>query len=218
MPMSLPVPPPLRQETHGAWSQVRPDELAARFDWDADALMDDLNPEDFTEEQANLALAAIDCCRGSMPALAIRIDPDVYVALRERIARYSDTPNGVLRRLLGFCDARPVPSRRKSRARKGTLLPLDRYDFPLLRALVEDGGSLPTQAAIDAVGAALAAEFTPADHEPLTSGSPRWRDRIHLVRLRLIAQGLVARDSRWGVWSITEKGRQALSLLSQSHL
>ncbi len=45
------------------WWQLEPDDLAARFGWDAEALMDALNPEDFNDQQAALAMAAIDRCR-----------------------------------------------------------------------------------------------------------------------------------------------------------
>ena len=195
--------------------RARPDELAARFDWDADALMDAFSPVEFTDDQAALALDAIACCRGELPALVVRIDPEVHEALRAGVARLSDTPNGVLRRLLGLGDAQQASStrrypERRQRARKEALLPLDRYRLPLLSALIEGGGSLPARDAVDAVGTALAADLTPADQEPLQNGSPRWRDRVHHARLRLVALGLVARDSPWGVWTVTEQGRQAL--------
>jgi len=44
------------------WWMVTPEELAARYQWDADALMDDLDPASFDEAQAELALAAIERC------------------------------------------------------------------------------------------------------------------------------------------------------------
>lgn len=193
-----------------AWWRVRPDELAARFDWDADALMDDLSPEDFTDEQAALALDAIGCCRGELPALSVRIDAEVHEALRARIAPDSDTPNGVLRRVLHLHEASPLSPDGPRRAHSCKLLPLDCYDLPLLRVLSENGGSLRTRNALDALGAALAADLTQADWEPLQNGHPRWRDRAQHARLRLIAQGLIANDSPWGVWTITDEGRSAL--------
>ncbi len=63
---------------------------------------------------------------------------------------------------------------------------------------------------MDAVGAALTAVLKPADQEPLLNGSPRWRDRVHHARLRLMAQGFIVKDSPWGIWTIIEQGRQAL--------
>jgi hypothetical protein len=169
---------PGEETTSSKWWQVRPEELAARFEWDADALMDALNPEDFTDEQAALALDAIAYCRGELPV--------------------PSSPPG-----------QRSPARPR-RARKGALLPLDRYRLPLLRALIEGGGSLPARDAVDAVGTVLAADLTQVDQEPLRNGSPRWRDRVQHARLRLTAQGLIARDSPWGVWRVTDEGRQLL--------
>lgn len=176
MTPSLPNPPSEENDpVSRGWWYVQPDELAARFGWDADALMDALNPAEFTDRQADLVLTAIACCRAKLPA-------------------------------------RPLASsaRRRQRARSGTLLPLDRYGHLILRALVANGGSLATRSAVEAVGAALGAELMPADREPLLNGSPRWRDRIQHARLRLVAEGLVAKHSPWGVWAITDSGRRAV--------
>jgi hypothetical protein len=41
------------------WWQLEPDDLAARFGWDAEAL---INPEDFNDQQAAPTIAAIDRC------------------------------------------------------------------------------------------------------------------------------------------------------------
>src|ERR1041385_70131 len=176
MTPSIPDPPPGKNDSASrGWWYVQPDELAARFDWDADALMDALDPADFTDEQADLALAAIACCRAKLSA------------------RFPSSAGG-----------------RRERARNGTLLPLDGYRLPILRALAANGGSLATRTALEVIGAALDGELMPADREPLKKGSPRGRDSTQHARLRLIAEGLVARHSPWGVWTITETGRQAL--------
>lgn len=197
-----------------AWWQVRPDELAARFEWDVDDLMDAFNPEKFADEQADLALNAIACCRGELPALVVRstrtstrrcapgsrssqIRPTACFAgfsastMASRTQRWGDD----------------LPDRGCELARGSSL---DRYGLPLLRALIEGGGSLPARDAVDAVGAALAADLASADQEQLQNGAPRWRDRVHHARLRLTAQGLIARDGPWGVWSITDEGRRSL--------
>lgn len=178
-PLMTPTVPNLPSGEDGSvsrgWWYVQPDELAARFAWDADALMDALNPADFTDEQTDLVLAAIECCRAKLPA---RLPTS--------------------------------PGERHPRAPNGTLLSLDSYRLPILRALAASGGSLATRIALDVVGAALASELMPADRETLKNGSPRWRDRMQHARLQLVAEGLIAKHSSWGVWTITESGRQAL--------
>jgi hypothetical protein len=95
------------------------------------------------------------------------------------------------------------------------LLPENRYEVPLLRALVNAGGRAPYRELVDAVGEELKDELMPADREKLNSGSIRWQSRLQFVRLRLIERGLLARDTPRGVWGITDTGRQALEEASQ---
>jgi hypothetical protein len=45
--------------TQQPWWQVRPSELAWRYGCDADRLRDDINPEDLSEWQFDLVMAAI---------------------------------------------------------------------------------------------------------------------------------------------------------------
>ena len=45
--------------TNQPWWQVRPSELAWRYGCDADRLRDDINPEDLSEWQFDLVMAAI---------------------------------------------------------------------------------------------------------------------------------------------------------------
>lgn len=47
------------------WWQVRPEELAARYDFDPDRLMDDIYPEDLPDWQLVLAFDALDICQES---------------------------------------------------------------------------------------------------------------------------------------------------------
>lgn len=53
--VNLPVLPGPKQP----WWQVRPSELARRYGCDADRLRDDINPEDLSEWQFDLVMAAI---------------------------------------------------------------------------------------------------------------------------------------------------------------
>lgn len=189
----------------------------------------------------------------------IEIDNDVFGVLKSKAEPFVDTPNSVLRRLLGLDatvptmapapaptpDAAPDPvtiaqqsvvsapaaatkkraagtktkskstSKRKAvkrpRAARGTLLPEDRYEGPLLRALVKAGGQAPYRDVVDAVGAELKDQLMPADFETLDSGSVRWQSRLQFVRLRLIQRGYLDRDTPRGIWGITDQGRSALN-------
>jgi hypothetical protein len=173
-------------------------------------------------------------------APTVRIDDEVYEALKHRAEPFVDTPNSVLRRLLGLgvdaaeneeagvADAAPLravpaamdaPPRGRATTRKrkkgtrtrvpaGALLPEDEYDLPLLESLVEMGGSGPSRDIIKAVGEKLAGRLTDLDKDTLPSGGIRWENRVQFVRLRLIEQGLMIKESGRGIWAISEDGRK----------
>jgi hypothetical protein len=167
---------------------------------------------------------------------SIELDEDIYEYLKSQAEPFADTPNTVLRRLLQLDDASEAetqksasngaPSRReagiqgkkrggtrkssgRTRAPSGTLLPEQRYELPLLRALIDAGGEAPYREVLESVGRALTDEFMPADHETLASGSVRWHSRLQFVRLRLVERGEMDREAPRGIWRITEAGRQA---------
>ena len=100
---------------------------------------------------------------------------------------------------------------RAPRTPAGVLLPESEYVVPLLSALAERGGSAPVRDVLEAVGQALDGKLTPVDNERITSGTIRWRNRTQFVRLQLVAEGLMAKDSPRGVWSLTDAGRARLT-------
>lgn len=96
---------------------------------------------------------------------------------------------------------------RTRRAARGTLLPQAKYELPLLESLVELGGSGPASEVIERVGGKLDEQLTAADRSTLASGDIRWRNRVQFVRIGLVKEGLIARESPRGIWEITPKGR-----------
>jgi hypothetical protein len=163
---------------------------------------------------------------------SIELDEDIYEYLKSQAEPFTDTPNSVLRRLLrldgaskadiqppanGTGSRQPRAKKRagtrkssgRTRAPSGTLLPEQRYELPLLRALIEAGGEAPYREVLESVGRALTHEFMPADHETLASGGVRWHSRLQFVRLRLVERGEMDREAPRGIWRITEAGRQA---------
>jgi hypothetical protein len=171
---------------------------------------------------------------------SIDLDDEVFEYLKSKAEPFVDTPNTVLRRLLGMDSGRrstntinsgaaPAPPRRTTAARKtgkkkaaravapkrtraasGTLLPEERYERPLLKALADVGGQAPYRNVVEAVGRELKDDLMPADFEHLTSGSVRWQSRLQFVRLRLIERGYLDKNAPRGVWSITDAGRAVL--------
>jgi len=160
----------------------------------------------------------------------VDLDDDVFEYLQSEAQPFLDSPSTVLRRLLklngrqnGAGPESPVPAKSRTgtakrvkrpgqprpRAAAGTILPEERYELPLLRALVAAGGRAPYREILDAVGVELKDELMPADLEALNSGTIRWQSRLQFVRLRLIERGLLDKDTPRGVWGITDAGRDA---------
>jgi hypothetical protein len=75
----------------------------------------------------------------------------------------------------------------------------------------ESGGHGPTRAVIELVGKKLEGQLHPMDWEQLPTGGIRWQNRVQFARLKLVEQGLLAKDSPRGIWSITDKGKTSLS-------
>jgi hypothetical protein len=156
----------------------------------------------------------------------IEIDDDVMGVLEKKAQPFTDTPNSVLRRLLGLDSethggrkslTRERPPRRNrrthadkrdkgERAPTGTILPEEEYVAPLLQVLHDRGGRAPAREVIDEVGRMLADRLTTLDKEPVSSGGVRWQNRVQFARLRLLERGLLKRNSPRGVWEITGKG------------
>lgn len=173
----------------------------------------------------------------------IDLDSDIFDYLKSQAEPFTDTPSSVLRRMLQLNepadDPAAVEQQHEARARKpkasspkrrssaqkskgrtrapsGTLLPENRYEQPLLRALVEAGGQAPYRELVEAVGRELKGELMPADLENLSSGAIRWHSRLQFVRLRLIERGEMDRAAPRGIWRVSDAGRRQALNGSQS--
>lgn len=109
----------------------------------------------------------------------------------------------------------PKPSNRaktkSARAPKGSLLPEAEYELPLLEALLDLNGSARTSDVVDLLEKKLEGKLTEVDREKISSGEIRWRNRVQFVRLGLIKEGLMVKDSPRGVWEITDAGRERIA-------
>lgn len=96
----------------------------------------------------------------------------------------------------------------RKRATRGSLVPQADYELPILKVLDQKGGQAPSREIIDALEPLLADKLKDIDRSKTSSGEIRWRNRAQFVRLSLIEQGQLAKDSPRGVWEITDKGRE----------
>jgi hypothetical protein len=161
---------------------------------------------------------------------SITIDDEVYKTL-ENIARpFVDTPNSVLRRVLGLAEtgddptlAPPISENRSSKKRgkrqstrhtrlpKGSLLPETEYELPILRAIAARGEAAPAAEVIEDVGRELSKRFKEAEYTINDSGLVRWKNRAQFARLNLVKTGELDRYAPRGTWRITEAGRARLA-------
>jgi hypothetical protein len=148
---------------------------------------------------------------------SIDADDEVFEVIKRHAEPFVDTPNTVLRRLLGIdrAGSRPVPtpekaSKESGRAAPGTLLPESEYEVPILRYLDERGGRAPSREVVEAVGDALRGKLTELDKQELKSGDVRWENRTAFVRLRLVERGELVKESPRGTWEISDRGRERL--------
>ena len=151
----------------------------------------------------------------------VQVDEAVFAEIQRDAVPLTDDFNSALRRRLGMNGNRPSdaatrqptpPSPRSpsGRAAAGTILPESEYELPLLRALVDAGGSGPTAEITDRVGQMLGSRLMPGDYELNRSGERRWRNRTAWTRQRLKERGLLKNDSPRGIWEISDRGRRHL--------
>jgi len=150
-------------------------------------------------------------------SVSVELDDQVFSELQNRAVPFVDTPNSVLRRILGLdgsadaSDKSPGSggsTRTVQRARVGELLSEKEYELPILRYLDSHGGEAPTADVIHAVGEEVADRLTETDWSYNNSGLIRWQNRVQFARLTLVKSGDMDGASPRGTWRITEQGRR----------
>ncbi|MDE0315870.1 MAG: type I restriction enzyme HsdR N-terminal domain-containing protein [Candidatus Poribacteria bacterium] len=93
-----------------------------------------------------------------------------------------------------------------------TPLPRQRYGLPILRALVELGGSASTKQVLQRVFQLMVAanELRTIDKSKRSDGQFYWDNRTQDMRRELINKGFMKEDSPRGVWEISDAGRNHL--------
>jgi hypothetical protein len=111
--------------------------------------------------------------------------------------------------------ARPRRRRSKAtrppRAKTGSILHESAYELPMLEIISEHGGRAAAREVLDELETRLDGQLTEVDREELASGDVRWRNRAQFVRLRLVEQGDMVKDSPRGIWEISDQGRRRIA-------
>lgn len=134
-----------------------------------------------------------------------------------RLAEFRERVKVLQKEWASFFEHKPQQVRRRRRAPKGRLprglrTPEDAFRRPILEALVELGGKAPLGDVLDLVGNKMAGVLTKYDLEPLRSNPKmvRWRNTAQWCRNTLVREGLMQANSPFGIWEISEAGRQWL--------
>jgi hypothetical protein len=98
------------------------------------------------------------------------------------------------------------------RLRRGLRTGEDAFRIPILKTLVELGGSGDVSKVLDRVGTKMKSQLTKHDMEPLPSNPKemRWRNTAQWCRVTMVNEGLLKGDSPRGVWEVTAAGKRAL--------
>ena len=140
-------------------------------------------------------------------SLTIRVDDEVFKALQDRAQPFVDSPNDVLRRLLGLNHSGRESSRR-TRSPAGSATPQGAYRPLILQALEKAGGSASVRDVLTSVEQGMHGKFKARDLERLASGPVVWESTANFERNKMADDGLLKRGSPRGIWELTEKGWQ----------
>jgi restriction system protein len=136
----------------------------------------------------------------------IRIDNEVWNALKRRAEPFEDTPNTVLRRLLRL----DKQQRASKRLPTGERTPQSAYRIPILEVIEELGGSARANKVLAKVGRRMRASFRSSDQQRISSGLPRWKNAAMWERKAMVDDGLLSAESPRGIWELTLKGKESL--------
>ena len=102
-----------------------------------------------------------------------------------------------------------VSKRFFGRSKRGDITSQDDYCAPILRVLIEMGGSGKTKDVIAQVGKQMKAKLTAQDYEKHASRSKelRWQNHTRWARKTMVDDGRMKPKRRSGLWEISDKGR-----------
>ena len=143
----------------------------------------------------------------------IRLEPEVYAALKKLAEPFVDTPSAVIRRLLEdaghLAKKRPTPPPAPSRP-EPEATPQSVYEEMLLKVLADQfNGRGDKRSVTLAIIEKMQKQklLRPADLELVATGETRAENAIAWGRNALKQRNLLARNSPRGIWELTAEGR-----------
>jgi len=79
--------------------------------------------------------------------------------------------------------------------------------MPILESIIELGGRAKIKDVLERVHDKMTGILNEHDYKPLKK-EKLWENTARWAKHRMVEKGLIAKDSPWGIWEITEKGRK----------
>ena len=144
----------------------------------------------------------------------IRVDEEVFAELQTRAEPFVDSPNSVLRTLLGLELKEPKGGKMpKTRMPEGARTQEREFYRPILEPLADRGGRARVAEILESIEGKMGSQFTDTDLAPISSGETRWRNTAKWARKYMIFREdppLLNPSSPHGWWEITDEGRRFL--------
>ncbi|HPB34139.1 MAG TPA: winged helix-turn-helix domain-containing protein [Caldisericia bacterium] len=97
--------------------------------------------------------------------------------------------------------------KKRKKLKKGLRTPDEEFIIPILESLIELGGKEKMSKVLEKVYYKMKNKLNEYDYEYLPSGKIiRWKNTAQWCRNQLIQQGLMSKDSPFGIWEITKEG------------
>lgn len=132
------------------------------------------------------------------------------VDLRRRLVELQDAWEELAALPLGDPHRTGIRDLHRPRLPRGTRTPQTAFRLPILQVLVELGGRARSRQVLERLQARMRSQLKEVDYQPLRSnaGLPRWRNTVYWARTLLTKEGLLNPQAGYGVWEITETGRE----------
>ncbi|OGN92654.1 MAG: hypothetical protein A2Z75_08325 [Chloroflexi bacterium RBG_13_50_10] len=105
----------------------------------------------------------------------------------------------------------PVKSGKSGSRGTGELTPARALWKPILEAIIGSGGQASRPEVHKSVERKMKEQLRPGDWKTNRDGTNKWSKQVDYQRLAMVHEGLLADNSPFGIWVITDKGRQWLS-------
>lgn len=144
----------------------------------------------------------------------IRISDATFTRLQAHARPLEDTADDVVRLALDALEKLKgagnkvvdLPKPKKTR-RRGNKTPQRDFRIPLMKVLLDLGGSAEVQDIRKKMLPAVKDRLTEDDYEPVSTGEERWWNATCWERSDIVKEGLFRDDSPRGVWELSDKGR-----------